>query len=510
MRKTIVFAVVTMLSATVWGQLSITLKKGEESKKTDREMVANGYYLATMEGVDYWLTQSSEGAKGFEEDKDWQVVRLDENLFPMERRELKKTDHCRILAVVTSEKWASSLLVDSSRRNMTTILKASVSMDSLELKGGKVDTVTTFKYAKKDHCHVWGTVSANGEFVATLSVVEYKEKKQYIAVATMYDAELEELWSREYAVGTVDAIYVTDDGVLLTLGVNGDHKKNRSAEAAEEKMTINVIDQKGGDTYGVTMQCDPLKDFSIVNVVDNKMICTGLFTPAEEDEEDNLRGGVVAMSFSLDSLSISGFTMRFFQNEDMNILKNEKTKKIQKVRVLPDVVPLCNVRTDDGVVMIVSHSPVEKKVNANGTEEGVYSTVGIHMVAFDASTKVKWVRNLRCNDVQEENNDLLFPAVFSLDAGLCVVKNENRKEPEEYIISKEAREYEVGDKGNLVLYRLDEKGEVSKWILEKNTRHSVASAAVKEDGSVLLMTVGGGKTRKVEMKVAENAAGDMN
>jgi hypothetical protein len=46
------------------------------------------------------------------------------------------------------------LLVDSSQRKQTTVLKASVSLDSLQLKDGRVDTVTKFAYAKKDRCHV--------------------------------------------------------------------------------------------------------------------------------------------------------------------------------------------------------------------------------------------------------------------------------------------------------------------------------------------------------------------
>lgn len=504
MRKIVVLTMAIALSTTVWGQLNITLKKGEESKKTDREMVANGYYLATVEGLDLWLTQSSEGAKGFEEDEDWQVVGVNDNLFPLVRRELKKTNHCKVLTVTTSDKWASALLVDSSERRETAILKAIVSLDSLKLRNGAVDTVRTFKYAKKDRCHVWGAVSANGEFAATLSVVEYKERKQYIAIASMYDAELEMLWEREYAVGTVDAIYVTDDGQLLTVGLEEQKKGNsRADKMTEEKIIISVIDKKGGDTYGITIQCERLKDFQIVNVVDNKMMCMGLFSPAESDEEDDLTGGVVAMSFSLDSLAMNGFTMRYFQNEDINILKNEKTKKIQKDRALPSVGPLNYVRTEDGAVVVASYKPVENNVNANGTYSGLYAIKGIHVVAFDADAKVKWVHNLRCNDVQEGSDDLLHPAVFMVDAGLCVVKSESRKEPEEYIISKDAREYEVGDKGNLVLYRFDDKGEVSKWVLEKKTKYSVGSAAVREDGTVLLMTVCDNKTRKVEMRVEE-------
>jgi hypothetical protein len=191
--------------------------------------------------------------------------------------------------------------------------------------------------------------------------------------------------------------------------------------------------------------------------------------------------------------------MRYFQNEDINILTNEKTKKIQRDRELPDVAPLSYVPTSYGMVMAVGRMVEGKDVNANGTKTCDYSGVGIHLVAVDATGAVKWVRNVRRNDRQTDSKALLRTPLFMMGETLCLVKNENHKEPGEYIISNDAREYEVGDKSNLVLYRFSEEGDVRKDVLERKTKQALGAAALRYDGTALLITVKGSKTRKMEM-----------
>jgi hypothetical protein len=278
---------------------------------------------------------------------------------------------------------------------------------------------------------------------------------------------------------------------MLTLGTE--------REGEEEHFIICVIDRRGGDKFNMTVQCEPVKDMRIVNVLGPQMLCAGLIKPADAKKDENLASGVATLSFNLDSMSIGGFTMRYFQNEDINILTNEKTKKIQRDRELPDVAPLSYVPTSYGFVMAVGRMVEEKDVNANGTKTCDYNGVGIHLVAVDATGAVKWVRNVRRNDRQTDSKALLRTPLFMMGETLCLVKNENRKEPGEYIISNDAREYEVGDKSNLVLYRFSEEGDVRKDVLERKTKQALGAAALRYDGTALLITVKGSKTRKMEM-----------
>ncbi len=179
---------------------------------------------------------------------------------------------------------------------------------------------------------------------------------------------------------------------------------------------------------------------------------------------------------------------------------NKKTKKVQKEKVMPMVVPLAYAATPYGAVLAVGHRHVLRYKNANGTISTTYFTQGIHLVAIDDNANVKWVRNLRRNDIEKDEDGMLYMALFAENDTVCLVKSECAKYPADYNIAKEAKEYEMGDKGNLVLYRVAEDGEVRKDILEQKTKHMLVSAAKSEDGSVLLLTLKGRKSRLVELK----------
>ena len=110
------------------------------------------------------------------------------------------------------------------------------------------------------------------------------------------------------------------------------------------------------------------------------------------------------------------------------------------------------------------------------------------------------MRNLRRNDKNEMTDDLIDLKMFAVDDKAYVMKNEDCDEPAEYIITEEADEYEVGDKSNLVLYEIGAEGDVTKSILEKATKHTLASFGQRMDGSWVLLSFRGNKCRMAVMK----------
>lgn len=465
---------------------AVTLTKGAEGKSLDKESVLNMWYLGNSEDLSCWLTTDDD------QDDDWCVVSMDRNMNILRRLALPLDKDYRVVAVNENGWTANVIMVDSSEKKSTVVVRFSVEMDSLVLAEGRVDTLASFTLAKGDRCKVWGAVSANGQYMGLLTLQEFSSKKQYTATATMYDRAMNELWSQEFPVGTTSSVAVSDLGELLTLGYE--------REAVEERFLVSVIGDRGGENYSMTVNCDRVTDMRIVNVMDRKMICAGVFSPTMSDPEDQLVGGTVMMVFDLDSTHITGFTLNPFQNEDVNILMNKKTKKVQKEKVMPMVVPLAYSATPYGAVLAVGHRHVLRYKNANGTISTTYFTQGIHLVAIDDNANVKWVRNLRRNDIEKDEDGMLYMALFAENDTVCLVKSECAKYPADYNIAKEAKEYEMGDKGNLVLYRVAEDGEVRKDILEQKTKHMLVSAAKSEEGSVLLVTLKGRKSRLVELK----------
>lgn len=477
-----------------WGQ-EVTIAKGEPGKEMDEEMVRTGWFLGQRGEHDCWLTRTKDGPKSFVRRDDWQVVEVDRNLRVQGRLELPMSRKCEVVTARQLGSRADVILVDSSDAKRLTVVKVQVDLDSMMLQGHRLDTLANYALESGNKSYVWGERSENDEYIGVLVVVQKPRSHQYMAEAMMYDDEMEQVWRREYAVGTTSSIGVSNEGEMVTLGYEG-------AEGGV-RFTINVLGHRTGDTYGLTMACDRIKAMQIVDIRDRKVQCVGLFSPSDSHPKEKLVGGTVSMVFDMDSASMTGFVVRPFQNEDVNILLNKKTKKIQREQEVPMVTPLAVVRMPYGVVMAVGHRHVMRYKNANGTIETSYFAQGIHLVATDRDGNVKWTRNIRRNDMQKDTDEKLYVALFAMGDEVCLMKSESRKYPASYDIAKEAKEFEMGDKSNLVLYRVSEEGEVSKTILEQKTKHSLVSAAKKGDREAVALTLDGSKSRRMEMGVSE-------
>ena len=480
------------MCCVVQGQ-NITITKGASGKSFDKESVLNGWYLGVHGKGDCWLTRTEDGPKSFVRSDDWQLVELDRNLNVYGRLELPMSRNCKVLVARKLDHYAGVIMVDSSEAKKLTLVKFEVDLDSMTLVNGKVDTLAQYDKEPTDKSYVWGAASENGEYMGVLTLLQMTKKRQYVAVASMYDTEMEELWSKEFAVGTTSSIAVSNEGEMVTLGYEED--------AGVENFTINVIGRKSGDTYGLKMNCDRVKDMQIVNVLGRKVLCAGLFSPLTSDPKDNLVGGAMSMAFDLDSASVTNFVVRPFMNEDMNILLNKKTKKVQHSQEAQMVVPLAYVPMPYGAVVAMGHRHTLHYVNANGTTETSYYAQGIHLVALDENGNVKWARNIRRNDMQKHTDEKLYVAMFPVGDTLCVVKSEHPKYPATYDISKDVKELEMGDKNNLVLYALNEEGNVKKTVLEQKTKHAVVSGAKRGNNEMVMLTLDGNKSRMVEMKI---------
>lgn len=490
----LIVATLAMWSAAMAQGGMVTVAKGNESKNIEAEALQNSWYIGRFDERDCWLIREDDGPKTFVRKDDWQVVSVDLHLRDYGRLELPQTGDCKIVASAIDGAFAHVILVDSSNARKTVVLAATVDMDSLQLVGGALDTLYQCTMEKGDHTYVWGAVSADGEYMGLLTLQQFTEKRKYEAEATMFDREMNELWRKEFPVGTTSRMAVSNDGEMLTLG----YEQN----GIEVKFTMNVITGETGDSYVLKMNCERVEDMQIVNIMDRKMICAGLFAPIKSDPEDNLIGGTLSMAFDIDSATITKFVLRPFQNEDVNILLNKKTKKVQRDSEVPFVTPLASVAMPYGSVMACGHRYVLRYTNANGTVSTTYFAQGIHLLAMDADGEVRWTRNLRRNDFEKKENDGLYIALFAQGDTLCLLKSEHPKEPAEYDIAKESKDLELGDdKCNLVLYRVAENGDVTKTVLEKKTKHMLVAASKREDGSVMMMTRNGKKSRLVELKL---------
>ena len=125
--------------------------------------------------------------------------------------------------------------------------------------------------------------------------------------------------------------------------------------------------------------------------------------------------------------------------------------------------------------------------------------MGISLVAVDTTGHVRWVRNLRRNDIMDDDN-MVTLGVAMLDGKVCVAKKEGAKYPAIYDISSDAKKFKAGDKGNLVVYTVDADGTTEKLLLEKKSKHTVFRTLTRPDDTLLIVGSNGKKTRLLELR----------
>jgi hypothetical protein len=183
------------------------------------------------------------------------------------------------------------------------------------------------------------------------------------------------------------------------------------------------------------------------------------------------------------------------------VLYNKKTKKVQRDQEVDLVSVVGSVMTSEGAVVAVGRNFRRENIEDNGSVSYSFHRVGLHLVSIDTLGRVRWARNVRRNDMQKKRDEMLNVALMYSNGRTYIVKSEHAKYPAIYDIAKDAREYRVGTKGNLVAYSIDGAGNVEKGVLEKKTPYAFVRGMVRADGAMALYTQDGSRTRLVELRV---------
>lgn len=484
--KRIVILLMVALLGNAMAQQAV-LSKGMETKHVDAANISDGLYLGSYEGLDCWVFVGKKQLK--------QLVMTDQNLETLNVIDLPGSNKCDVLTGSIEGKIASVLVANQSEKQRTAVLVYRLDLDSL-VAVGPADTVELFTYERKDKCMVWGATSANKRYNAFVGIVQFTEKKQYRTEIRLFDASMNPLWETEFALGSMYDLTVTDDGTVVTLGTE--------REGEENHFVFNIVSEHKANTYDVVIKCDPVNEPRLIGVVASQAMVMGLFTPTEQaDNADSYSGGLVGMAFDINSASLSGFVMHPYQNEDINILYNKKTKKVQHEQLAEYVKVLGFTTTPYGAAIAVGRRYRSDYTEANGTIKSTYCAMGIHCMAVDTAGQLRWVRNFRRDDRQVGDDFLLRMSMLSHNDDVCLIKSEAPKAPTVYDIAKESPELKMGDKNHLMMYSINPSGDVNKMAIENKTKHSLLRSFFRSDGTLMLLTARGSKTRLAQLKFTE-------
>lgn len=478
MKKTVMTMVAVLMCGAAMAQPA--LMKGMESKRLDAEELMQARYVGVQNNLDAWIMEGRRHVK--------QVVLTDANLEPVSVAPIEGSGHMEVLAATTTAYRTGVLLADRGSKR-TVVLRCEVDADSRALVE-RPDTVVSFTYGRKDVCMVWGASSPSGRYSAMVAVMQMNDEKQYSAYAALFDSRMQRLWQREYAMGSLHDVMVTDDGRVVTLG--------EEREGEETHFVFNVVDSTHASTFDAAVKCDPVQEVHLVNVLGSYAMVAGTYSLGNSKNASRVTAGVLTLSFHLDSAQLAGIMIRPLQNEDLNVMLNDKTKKMQKYQLLEHVVQLGSVPTPYGAVLALTRElEVEHTSDGGSTTREGYG-VGVNLVAVDTTGLVRWVRNIRRNDIRGGGIPTL--GLAGVGDKVCVIKSEHAKSPSIYDISDDARQMKQGEKGNVVMYSADADGNVEKMVLESKSKLTVLRALTRADGTLVYLGEIGKKTRLAELK----------
>ena len=482
--KRVIFILLVGLMCPAVAQQAV-LSKGMETKHVKAENLIEGRYLGAYEGLDCWVFVGKKDRK--------QVVKTDQNLEPVGEVVLPESGDGEVLAAVLAGNHAVVVTLDQSERQQTVVLSYDVDLDSMVVADGAADTLLAFEHGKKDKCMVWGAASPNGNYIGLVGIVQLPEQ-QYRTMITLYDSQLQRLWEKEFALGSMQDIFVTDDGRIVTLG--------KEDEAEGMQFVYNVLSREKAATYTAGFKGNPIRDLKLVNVLGSHAVSIATFMPGTKKSDAQNIGGVIGMSFNIDSAKVTGFELRPFQNEDINILFNKDTRKVQRELEADHLKQLDMIPTSWGAAAAYGRCWRRDVVANNGEVSMTYFSMGIHCISVDTLGRVSWVRNVRRNDSQKSDNDQLQISLIEHQGKVLLFKTESPKIPAGYDISKKVKTFDVNSKSNLVFYSLDGE-EAQKLVVESKTKHTMLRTLKRADGSLMLLTAKGKKMRLAKLSFME-------
>ena len=367
-------------------------------------------------------------------------------------------EDCDPLSATLADGAVSLLMVDSMSVGRTLVLRVVVDLATEDDGLGaevSVDTLERYDYGAGDRCMVWGAGSPNGGRHAVVTVVQYPETMQYSARTTLYDERMETLWQQEYAMGSLSQVAVNDEGLVVTLGVEHDEDV--------EVLVYNIVNQRRKETYAVRVGCAPLRYLCLVGLVGSHAMGVGTFTVSGFEGAERVTGGVTGFSFDTDSILLTGFTQRWFQNEDVNVLYNQHRRTIQREQ-LADFVKIAGATlTPYGMSVALTRAWREAEETDFGREDVTYHSVGLNCATFDTLGHIGHVRNIRRN-AESADEWRLAVEVGCEDDGMTLTFDERRKDPVDYIIIRPTKVTKLPGRNREVTYKVAADGTVEKRV----------------------------------------------
>lgn len=154
----------------------------------------------------------------------------------------------------------------------------------------------------------WRADSPSGRLHAEVKVELYNDVKQYSARATLYDESGETVWRHDSPMGSLERIFVTDEGTIVTFG--GEESEG------ECRLVCNLIDAERVETNSVTLPVEVPDAFfcmpygaTLLTMVDSGICCMAFDSRANMLWKREIKCGAASLEDA--GFSYDGGLLRF-------------------------------------------------------------------------------------------------------------------------------------------------------------------------------------------------------
>ncbi|MCR5822262.1 MAG: hypothetical protein K6F85_05030 [Bacteroidales bacterium] len=485
MIRNFIFLVLCALGVAAMGQGRVPVTYGQAAQKFPAHQAEQTMFLGEY-GIYQCLVIPQVSARG--KMGDIQVALTDGDLRVHRRIAISNTKNMRLLSARLNDGIVSLLFIDESNRKHASIWSALVNLDMMQLVSSSdlnhpLPTGLTEVYRndvnRKDKLYAWGASSKNGAYAGLVLVSENEDKGEYTAVEVCFDGLMNRVWEHNSALGTISTIAVTNEGDIYTFG-------HDVAEDGSTQFTVCEITSAGASKYLFSGRMDQVIRAEILNVEGDRVVAGGIMRSEHSPRKSDWCSGVFGLAFDKRTKALAGnIGMRPFQNEDVCMMTNKSTKKnLKQDYIKEEVETLGYVPTAWGGAMAIGATETRNSVDADGIATESKYCIGIHVFGVDTTGAILWARNIRRNDYQMLDDVYLDALLLSSGDDVALLKCENMKYPSDYNITKPAKKMRIGEKNNLVFYRITSSGDVNKIVLAtKQKQMLVGRPYPKADGA---------------------------
>lgn len=342
---------------------------------------------------------------------------------------------------------------------------------------GEPKELVSFSNKTSGNNYTYVSSSQSQEWLSLIFAVVQDDDVEWLV--SLYDTELEELWSMEFHQDAIDDYFVTDSGEVVVAGF---HKKKNSDET---RLQFAILDGEREQAFSASEVLPELSNMEIIRYENGKIYCMGLMTGEKQDETSRWYSGLYSLVYDTRAKRVTKFEKLMFSKEDICDLCNVSRRAKLKINTTDKLQFASSHYDQEGTTVLY-----ERTYNflINGAFSHV-EHVGILACRIDNEGHILWHR-VMLRDLQapfgipNRIRTVLVPAgdkyaIFYIDNP----SNANIKEGGTAITASLER-----SKLALMSLTLDRQGNCVRQTLEVPAKSAIiGNPHLLDDGSYLLM-----------------------